>query len=116
MMTPKKLFDSIGGFNLTFREYYFDVDYCLRVQRAHDKRVLYVPNARVVSNLSPTFNDITNVALNKEDLNEFQRIWSPILEDEVMYSVYRGVVDSFQKYSPHSTFFFLLGCDVGALI
>ena len=48
LATPRALFESIGGFDTTFRPaYYEDVDYCFTV-RSRGRKVLYQPAARVI--------------------------------------------------------------------
>jgi len=47
LMTPRALFEQLGGFNEDYFMYYEDMDYCLKVRRAGWKNY-YVPAAEIV--------------------------------------------------------------------
>lgn len=47
LMTPRSLFEKVGGFNEEYFMYYEDMDYCLKVRKA-DCKNYYVPAAVVV--------------------------------------------------------------------
>ena len=47
IMTPKPVFDRVGGFSETYFMYFEDMDYCLKVRKA-GRRNYYVPDAEII--------------------------------------------------------------------
>lgn len=70
LMTPRQVFDEVGGLSLNFPLSFNDVDYCLKVQTL-DKRVVYDPDTVLYhfesSSRSPKVSDW--------ELDLFQRRW-----------------------------------------
>jgi GT2 family glycosyltransferase len=85
MVMSKRTFDLVGGFNTSFREYYFDADFCLKAQRLLNKKIVYTPNAILLSNVESDRSDETDFEQSKEDLNVFQQGWGELLAREIEY-------------------------------
>lgn len=80
LMTPRRVFDLVGGFSEYFFMYYEDVEYCLKVQRIGWKTV-YVPTASVVHHgersVASVGNDFLHIAMMKSAYRYFRVHWGP---------------------------------------
>lgn len=91
LVTPKKLFDELGGLNETdFKVAYNDIDYCLRVESLAYE-VIWTPEARLYHHESVSRGDDmseTHIDRYMKELEHFQRRWKS-----------KGFVDKY--YSKH---------------
>ncbi len=75
LMTPRRMFEQLGGFDRAFALNYNDVDYCLRVWRA-GKRVVWTPHAELVH-----FERVRRdgrAAFRPEELERFRARWQAV--------------------------------------
>jgi glycosyltransferase involved in cell wall biosynthesis len=83
MVMPKRFFRLVGGFNASFREHFFDVDFCLKANRIFNKKVVYFSDAIVLSNIENVLFDEMFTVQAKDDLREFQQQWGEQLAREI---------------------------------
>jgi GT2 family glycosyltransferase len=77
LVTPRDLYDDVGGFGEDFAEHYADVDYCLRVRRA-GRRIIWTPHATLYH-----FGPETRSA-DRSDLARLRERWG----DELVHDPY----------------------------
>ena len=70
LMTPKAVFDSVGGFNEDFPLNYNDVDYCMKLV-ASGRRIVYTPYAQLYH-----FESASRPrGVEPDEVKRFQRLW-----------------------------------------
>jgi len=89
LMTPKALFEDLGGFDERFVNCYEDIDYCLNL-RSRGYRVLYIPTAELIHYEGQTPGRDDGIALSRMIL---QDKWGDQLQaDELLYLPDEGFV------------------------
>jgi O-antigen biosynthesis protein len=87
LMTPRRAFESVGGFDTELPLNYNDVDYCLKLHRAGLRSVM-VPHAELLHHESVSRGDEPPSAVEIEALRSR---WGKLLENDPYYS--RAFVD-----------------------
>jgi GT2 family glycosyltransferase len=85
LATPRRLFESLGGFDLRFAPgYYEDVDYCFRLRRA-GKQVYYQPRSAAIHFEGATAGNDLNAGMKRHQIanqKKFRRLWASALKDQ----------------------------------
>ena len=82
LMTRRRVFDEVGGFDERFPVDFNDVDYCLRLRRA-DYRVVFTPWAQLYHHESASFG------VRRQDLAglaEMRRRWADVIDRDPYYN------------------------------
>lgn len=82
MMTRRKAFDEVGGFDERFPTDFNDVDYCLRLRRA-GYRVVFTPWAQLYHHESASFGVRRQ---DLEELAEMRRRWADVIDRDPYYN------------------------------
>ena len=82
MMTRRRVFEQVGGFNEKLRVDFNDVDYCLKVRRA-GYRIVFTPYARLYHHESGSFGERRQ---QRDEIEEMRRTWGPVLGADPYYS------------------------------
>jgi GT2 family glycosyltransferase len=82
MMTRRRVFEEVGGFNEKLRVDFNDVDYCLKVRRA-GYRIVFTPYARLYHHESGSFGERRQ---QRDEIEEMRRTWGPVLGRDPYYS------------------------------
>lgn len=82
LLTPRALFERLGGFDESFPIDFNDVDYCLRVRRL-GLRVVYTPHAELVHHESSTIGPRTQAG---PEGDSFRERWAQVLGSDPYYS------------------------------
>lgn len=69
IMTRKSDFISVGGFSEDYIEYYFDVDYCLKLKKIN-KLITYTPTSRLTYYGDFLIKNIKNKTATMQELND----------------------------------------------
>lgn len=72
MMTPKRLFEQVGGFDPEFFHSYYDVDYCLKLRESGENIVL--------NTFSQWYDYKAENDKSAEDKKKFQKKWFEVIE------------------------------------
>lgn len=89
LMTPREVFDEVGGFSERFPRSYNDIDYCLKVREA-GLRVAYDPEVELYH-----FESLSrDPAVAPSELEEFRRRWGHLLGNDPFCrgELYHGTV------------------------
>jgi len=82
MMTPKKVFVGLGGFDERFPVAYNDIDLCMRIRKA-DRLIVFTPHAELYHYESKTRGYEDTPEKKKrlaDDINLFQSLWKEELD------------------------------------
>ena len=82
MMTPKRLFAEIGGFDAAFGSAYWDADYCLRL-RARHYLITYTPYATFTHHIAvPAIEQM----IVEPDATTFRARWQPVIDRDPYFN------------------------------
>jgi hypothetical protein len=82
LLTPRSVFETLGGFDEAFPIDFNDVDYCLRVRQT-GLRVVYTPHAELVHHESGTIGPRTQAGV---EVGRFRERWAQVLDRDPYYS------------------------------
>lgn len=82
MMTPRALYEQLGGFDPIFRFDFNDTDYCLRVRRA-GLRLVFTPHAQLVHYEGATFG---SRSWDSGDLAVMRERWAEVCNADPYYN------------------------------
>lgn len=84
MMTPRRVFKEVGGFDPIFATDFNDVDYCLRA-RARGCRVVFTPFAELYHYQGSTFGSRER-AVNPRETAALSERWGHVIEADPFYN------------------------------
>lgn len=82
LLTRRRVYAEVGGFNTRLRVDFNDVDFCLRIRRA-GYRIVFTPYARLYHHESASFGVRSQ---RESEVEEMRRLWPGILENDPYYN------------------------------
>jgi hypothetical protein len=82
LLTRRRIYAEVGGFNTRLRVDFNDVDFCLRIRRA-GYRIVFTPYARLYHHESASFGVRSQ---RESEVAEMRRLWPGILENDPYYN------------------------------
>jgi glycosyltransferase involved in cell wall biosynthesis len=82
LLTRRRVYGEVGGFNTRLRVDFNDVDFCLRIRRA-GYRIVFTPYARLYHHESASFGVRSQ---RESEVEEMRRLWPGTLENDPYYN------------------------------